>query len=61
MSDKIKEVIKFIAKNAEQEAILLNPNPAWEINVHLLLDKIAELYDLSEEVIDDILTSTQQA
>jgi hypothetical protein len=60
MNDNIKELIKFITKKSVQESSLLYPDPAWNINVHSLLDKIAFLYGLTEEEIDDIIVAAQQ-
>ena len=49
MEDKFIELLKYIAENLEMESRFLTTTPNANVEVIGLLDKIAELRDISKE------------
>ena len=49
MEDKFIELLKYIAENLEMESRFLTTTPNANLEVIGLLDKIAELRDISKE------------
>lgn len=49
MEKKWIELLTYIAQNMRTESIFLTPNPSTTVEIIGLLDKIAELRELSKE------------
>lgn len=49
MEDGWKKLLEYIAENLESESAFLSPNPVTTIEVIGLLDKIAEIRNISKE------------
>lgn len=49
----VKSIAEWVKQNAEHESIFLTPDPAWECNVHALLDHISEVTGISKERIGE--------
>lgn len=55
MDEKIKALIFWISQHAEQESELLTVNPAWTVNAHDTLHQIAELFEIDEQEMLDLV------
>ena len=56
MSDeeKAKVLIEWVARNAEKESAFLSPVPSWSLNANDLIDKIRELWGISEGTVIEL-------
>jgi hypothetical protein len=55
LDPRVKQLIEWIATNAERESILLTPTPAWGLDAHATLHKIAELFTIPEDEMEQLV------
>ena len=55
MTPEHKRLIEWVAKESESESAFLTSFPTWTVDFHRLLDKIADLFEISEDEISKII------